>query len=123
MQDRPPHSMTEQERGLALEVLADAWLRLAAAPAGTPAIAEVVNATAMRLVETHLEVSSEYARHIAAAAVWYLDRAVRRVADADRSGLTPGQQQANLEWFASSAEAAEVEALFAMAAALNNDDA
>lgn len=115
--------MTDQERGLALEVLADAWLRLAARGASPPAIIEVVNATAMRLVETHLEVSSEYARHIAAAAIWYLDRAVRRVADPDRNGLTPRLQHANLQWFAASATADDTERLFAVAAALNNDDA
>jgi hypothetical protein len=123
MQDRPPHSMTDQERGLALEVLADAWARLASrGPGGVP-IADVVNATAMRLVETHLEVNSEYARHIAAASIWYLDRAIRRVADPDRNGLTPTLQKANLEWFAASASTEDIETLFALAAALNSDNA
>jgi hypothetical protein len=123
MQDRPPHSMTDQERGLALEVLADAWVRLAGRGPGVAPIADVVNATAMRLVETHLEVSNEYARHIAAASIWYLDRAIRRVADPDRKGLTPTLQKANLEWFAASASAEDIETLFALAAALNSDNA
>ena len=116
--------MTDQERGLALDVLADAWQRLAARPAdGPPAIPGIVNATAMHLVETNLEVTADYARHIAAAATWYLDRAIRRVADPDRDGHTPNQQRANLEWFASSATPADVETLFALAAALASDDA
>jgi hypothetical protein len=121
--DRPPHSMNDQERALALEVLGAAWERLAARPPGPPAIADVVRATAMGLVETHLDVGGDYARHVATAAIWYLDRAVRRVADPDRSGLTPRQQQANLEWFASTATPEALETLFALAAALDSDDA
>jgi hypothetical protein len=115
--------MTDQERGLALDVLADAWQRLATATNQPPPIAETVKVTAMRLVETNLEVTADYARHIAAAATWYLDRAVRRVADPDRSGLTPDQQQANLEWFAATATRDDLETLFAVAAALDADDA
>lgn len=114
--------MTDQERGLALDVLADAWQRLDTRPPGPPAIAEVVNATAMRLVETNLEVTADYARHIAAAATWYLDRAIRRVADPDRSGLTPHQQRANLEWFSATAGPHDLDTLFAMAVALASDD-
>lgn len=114
--------MTEQERHLALEVLADAWLRLSTRPPGQPAIADVVKSTAMALVETNLDVSAAYARHIGTAAIWYLDRAVRRVADADRHGLTTTQQHANLDWFAPTATPEDVERLFALAVALNSDD-
>src|SRR5215510_7949311 len=115
--------MTDQERGLALEVLAAAWPRLASRADGPPPIGDVVQATALSLVETNLDVSTEYARHVGAAAIWYLDRAVRRVADPDRDGLTSRQQAANLAWFAASATSDDVERLFAMAAALDHDDA
>jgi hypothetical protein len=54
--------------------------------------------------------------------VWYLDRAVRRVADPDRDGLTEGQRALNLGWFASIASADDMERLFAMASALDADD-
>jgi len=114
--------MTDQERGLALEVLASSWQRLVSRPSGPPAIAEIVQSTAMSLVETNLDVSAEYARHIGAAAIWYLDRAVRRVADPDRDGLTSRQQHANLVWFAASATPEDLETLFAVAVSLDHDD-
>ena len=117
------HSMTDQERGLALDVLATSWARLATQTEGPPPIADVVHATALSLVETNLDVSTDYARHVGAAAIWYLDRAVRRVADPDRDGLTSRQQLANLAWFAVSASPADVETLFAVATALDHDDA
>ncbi len=115
--------MTDQERRLALDVLASAWERLASRAAGSPPIADVVQATALALVETNLDVSTDYARHVGSAAIWYLDRAVRRVADPDRDGLTSRQQLANLEWFAAGASTTDLETLFAMAAALDHDDA
>lgn len=55
--------------------------------------------------------------------MWYLDRAVRRVADADVDGHGASQRAANLAWFHSTAAATDVERLFAMAVALNADDA
>lgn len=113
------HSMTPHERSLALEVLAAAW---PAATAGTP-IVGAVRTAALALPGEHPEVSAEYADHVGQAAVWYLDRAVRRVADPDRGGLTASQRALNLGWFGSTAGAEDIERLFAMASALNADDA
>jgi hypothetical protein len=113
------HSMSPQERGLALEVLATAWPAVAT---GTP-IVGAVRAAAHALPGSHPEVSADYADHVGQAAVWYLDRAVRRVADPDRDGLTASRRALNLGWFGSTASAEEIERLFAMAAALNADDA
>jgi hypothetical protein len=115
------HSMSHQERGLALDVLAAAWRRVSSEP-GVDLVAAVESA-ADALAARNDDVSSDYARHLAAAAVWYLDRAVRRVADADLDGHSSAQRAANLAWFVSVAAAPDVERLFAMAAALNADDA
>jgi hypothetical protein len=113
------HSMSPEERALALEVLAAAWPAVAG---GTP-IVGAVRAAAMALPGAHPLVSADFADHVGQAAVWYLDRAVRRVADPDRDGLTAGQRAFNLSWFGSIATPEEIERLFAMAAALNADDA
>jgi hypothetical protein len=48
---------------------------------------------------------------------------VRRVADPELDGHGAGQQTANLAWFESLAEPSDLEHLFAVAAALNADDA
>ena len=112
------HSMTSDERALALEVLSVAWR---AAAGGAP-IVGAVRTTALALPGGHAHVSSEYADHVGQAAVWYLDRAVRRVADPDLDGLTAGQRANNLAWFGSTASAEDMERLFAMAAALDADD-
>jgi len=113
------HSMSPEERSLALEVLGAAWPAVAA---GTP-IVGAVRAAALALPGQHPQVSEDYADHVGQAAVWYLDRAVRRVADADRDGLTAGQRALNLGWFGSIASPDDIERLFAMATALNADDA
>jgi hypothetical protein len=115
------HSMSPDERGLALEVLAAAWARVSNTP-GVDIVAAVDDA-AQALPARNAEVTPEYARHLAAAAVWYLDRAVRRVADADLDGHAASQRAANLVWFRSAAAPADLERLFAVAAALNADDA
>jgi hypothetical protein len=115
------HSMSPDERGLALEVLTTAWARLAAEPGD--GIVTAVDDAADALIARHAEVTPDYARHLAAAAVWYLDRAVRRVADPDLDGHGAGKQTANLAWFGSLAEPADLERLFAVASALNADDA
>jgi hypothetical protein len=115
------HSMTPDERGLALQVLADAWSRVASA-AGVGLIGAVESA-AQALAARRDDVSPDYAEHLASAAVWYLDRAVRRVGDADLDGHSAAQRTANLAWLASTASPLVVERLFAMAAALNADDA
>jgi hypothetical protein len=115
------HSMSPDERGLALQVLSDAWARVASGP-GVGIVAAVEDA-AEALPARNSEVTPDYARHLAAAAVWYLDRAVRRVADPELDGHGAGQQTANLAWFESLAEPSDLEHLFAVAAALNADDA
>ena len=56
------------------------------------------------------------------AAVWYLDRATRRVGDPDRDGLTAAQRAVNLAIFGASADLDDLERLFAVAVALNADD-
>ncbi|MBV9168956.1 MAG: hypothetical protein JOZ81_02580 [Chloroflexi bacterium] len=112
------HSMTPEERALALDVLGVAWNSAARGHA----IVGAVRTAASALPEQHPEVSEEYAEHVVQAAVWYLDRAVRRVADPDRDGHTEGQRAINLSWFSTFATADDVERLFAMAAALDADD-
>jgi hypothetical protein len=117
------HSMTDEERSLALAVLSSAFSRLPPDCDGRDILA-CVQAAASLLPHEHRFVTDEYAQHVAEAAVWYLDRATRRLGDPDRDGHTPQQRAANLELFAATAASpADLEALFAMAAALNADDA
>ena len=113
--------MSDEERGLALELLVATWLRVADNGGQVPIVATLRSAAA-ELPRAHPHVSTEYASHVGDAAVWYLDRAVRRVADPDRDGTTAGRRALNLGWFASVASAGEIERLFAMAAALNVQD-
>jgi hypothetical protein len=119
--------MEPDERALALAVLAAAWERVAAEGASLnhahAPIAGVVRACAAELPARHPEVSTDYAHHLGEAALWYLDRAVRRVADPDLDGRTSGQRASNLAWFGVSATFADLERLFAVAVALNADDA
>ena len=112
--------MEPRERKLTLEVLSDAWQALDRAGGAT--ILSAIRATAAALPVGHSDVSDDFAEHIAAAAVWYLDRATRRIGDPDRDGLTPAQQHVNLALFNSTASDEDIERLFAMAAALNHDD-
>jgi hypothetical protein len=112
--------MLPRERELALEVLSVAWLRLA--QGGELSILAMVRDEAAALPERYADVDADFAEHIGAAAVWYLDRATRRVGDPDRDGLTPAQRAVNLARFAAEAEATDIERLFAVAAALNADD-
>jgi|SRR5579864_6266990 len=112
------HSMLPRERELALEVICTAWEHLAP---GASILASV-RAEAASLAERYTDVSLDFAEHIGAAAVWYLDRATRRVSDPDRDGLTAAQRAVNLAIFTSSATAEDMERLFAVAAALNADD-
>jgi len=112
--------MLPRERELALEVLAGAWLRLA--DGERLSILAMVRDEAAALPERYADVEAEFAEHIGAAAVWYLDRATRRVGDPDRDGLTAAQRAVNLAHFAGSADAMDVERLFAVAVALNDDD-
>ena len=114
------HSMEPRERELALEVLSLAWGRVA--EGGGATILAAVRAEAAALPERYQDVSAEFAEHIGAAAVWYLDRATRRVGDSDRDGLTAAQRAVNLAVFESAADRQDVERLFAVAAALNDDD-
>ncbi len=74
------------------------------------------------LTGRHTDVSDDFAEHVGAAAIWYLDRATRRVGDPDRDGLTPAQRAVNLALFSTSADAEQLERLFAVAVALNVDD-
>jgi hypothetical protein len=115
------HSMLPEERALALEVLGTAWTRIASAD--HRGIVESVDAVAADLPRRHRHVSDEYARHVALAAVWYLDRAARRVHDPDRDGHTVAQRESNLALFEIAATPEEMERLFALASALNADDA
>jgi hypothetical protein len=119
MAEAPIHSMSLRDRELARTVLCAAWEHLAAAPA----IAHAVHAAAAALPTLDPTVDADYARYAADAALWYLDRAVRRLGDADRSGLTAELRAANLAWFSARAASDDVERLFAMAVALNADDA
>ena len=114
----PPHSMEPRERALALEVLAAAWPRIA----DGASILAAVRAEAADLPRRYPEVSADFAEHVGDAAVWYLDRATRRVADPDRDGLTATQRAVNLALFSSTADPTEVERLFAVATALNFED-
>src|SRR5689334_20443420 len=115
------HSMEPRERELALEVLSVAWLRLAAG-LGQSSILAAVREEAAALPDRHADVSADFADHVGAAAVWYLDRATRRVGDPDRDGLTAAQRAVNLARFNAEASDEDVERLFAIAAALNDED-
>src|ERR671935_1738617 len=108
------HSMEPRERALALEVLAAAWLRAAEGAS----ILAAVRAEAVDLPRRYPEVSADFAQHVGDAAVWYLDRAPRRVGDPDRDGLTAAQRAVNLALFSSTADATQLERLFAVATAL-----
>jgi hypothetical protein len=125
---RPMHSMQPREHSLALEILLDAWERLSAelelptTVAAPPSIMAAVHAEVDLLTGRHADVSDDFAQHIGSAAVWYLDRATRRVGDPDRDGLTPAQRAVNLALFSKSADAEQFERLFAVAVALNVDD-
>jgi hypothetical protein len=123
------HLMGPREQQLALEVLTAAWRRLCAeadlaagAESGSRSILAAVRAEAAALPERHVDVTVDFAQHIGAAAVWYLDRATRRVGDPDRDGLTAAQRAVNLALFSSAADRADLERLFAVAVALNVDD-
>jgi hypothetical protein len=125
---RPLHSMLPRERTLALEVLVDTWDRLRAELGGQlgvadhPSIMAALHAEVDLLTGRHADVSDDFAQHIGSAAVWYLDRATRRVGDADRDGLTAAQRAVNLALFSRTADAGQLERLFAVAVALNVDD-
>jgi len=125
---RPMHSMQPREHGLALEVLIAAWDRLHAelqvpsASGTSPSIMAAVHAEVDLLPGRHTDVSDDFAQHIGLAAVWYLDRATRRVGNPDRDGLTAAQRAVNLALFSKSADAEQLERLFAVAVALNVDD-
>jgi len=124
-QDRPMHSMQPRERGLALEVLVDTWDRLRAEleTAGIhPSIMAAVHAEVGLLTGRHADVSDDFAQHIGSAAVWYLDRATRRVGDPDRDGLTAAQRAVNLALFSQTADAEQLERLFVVAVGLNVED-
>ena len=116
------HSMTAEERSLALEVLGVAWQRLDPGADGARLL-DTLQTAASELPDHHAFVSDEYARHAGEAAVWYLDRATRRVGDPDRDGHTPQQRAQNLDHFTATATPADLERLFAVAVALNADDA
>lgn len=128
IEHRRMHSMEPREHGLALEVLVATWDRLGAqlemASGGEthPSIMAAVHAEVDLLTGRHPDVCDEFAEHIGLAAVWYLDRATRRVGDPDRDGLTPAQRAVNLALFGKSADAEQLERLFAVAVALNVDD-
>jgi hypothetical protein len=127
-ENRPMHSMEPREHSLALEVLLDAWERLRAGLDGpttgdaTPSIMAAVHTEVDLLPRRYADVSDDFAQHIGSAAVWYLDRATRRVGDPDRDGLTPAQRAVNLARFSKGADADQLERLFAVAVALNVDD-
>ncbi len=112
--------MEPRERALALDVLSDAWRTLA--QGGGATILAAVRAEAAALPLRHADVSADFAEHIGAAAVWYLDRATRRVGNPDRDGLTAAQRAVNLALFNSGAGGEEIERLFAVAVALNHED-
>jgi hypothetical protein len=111
--------MEPRERELALEVLSRAWQRMADSEMS---ILATVRAEAAAVPERYPDVSAEFAEHIGSAAVWYLDRATRRVGDPDRDGLTPAQRAVNLARFGSDASVEDLERLFAVAVALNDQD-
>ena len=112
--------MEPRERELALEVLSRAWQCMS--EAGGMSILATVRDQAAALPEEYPDVSADFAEHIGSAAVWYLDRATRRVGDPDRDGLTAAQRAVNLAEFGSKAGVADVERLFAVATALNAED-
>jgi hypothetical protein len=112
--------MEPRERELALEVLGITWARLATGDGMS--ILAAVRAEAAALPERYVDVSPDFAEHVGAAAVWYLDRATRRVGDPDRDGLTAAQRAINLAHFSSAASADDIERLFAVAVALNDED-
>jgi len=116
------HSMSTRDRAVALEVLASAWALVREPYAGS-AIADAVRTAADALRASDPSVDADYSKYAGEAALWYLDRAVRRIADADRSGLTATRREQNLAWFGANATPHDVERLFAMAAALDADDA
>jgi hypothetical protein len=111
--------MLPRERELALEVLSIAWTRMA--ESGMSILA-TVRAEAAALPERYADVTPDFAEHVGAAAVWYLDRATRRVGDPDRDGLTAAQRAVNLAHFNSGASSDDIERLFAVAVALNDQD-
>ena len=123
------HSMEPRELRLALEVLTRAWARVRQDFDRSPSaerrrsILAAVRAEADDLPKRYQDVSVGFAEHAGGAAVWYLDRATRRLGDPDRDGYTPAQRAVNLAHFAASAAPSEVERLFAVAVALNADDA
>lgn len=121
------HSMSPEERSLALDVLSSAWERLSAAGSGGEpggeSIVGAVRAAAAALPEERPDVAADFAHHVGDAAVWYLDRAVRRVGDPERDGHGAGRRALNLGWFGSTASPSELERLFAVASALNANDA
>jgi hypothetical protein len=125
--ENPPlHSMLPREHSLALEVLLGAWERLHAEvlESSTPGVSimAAVKAEVDQLTGRHADVDDDFAEHIGSAAVWYLDRATRRVGDPDRDGLTAAQRAVNLAVFSQSADAEQLERLFAVAVALNVED-
>jgi len=117
----PIHSMSTRDRAVALEVLCAAW-SMVRDPYGGTAILRVVRAATYALTESDLSIDSEYATYAGDAAVWYLDRATRRIGDPDRSGLTAARREQNLAWFGAAATPDDIERLFAMAVALDADD-
>jgi hypothetical protein len=125
---RPMHSMEPREHALALEVLLDAWERLRGELEGAQggqartSIMAAVHAEVDVLTDRHADVSDNFAQHIGSAAIWYLDRATRRVGDPDRDGHTPAQRAVNLARFNHDADANQLERLFAVAVALNVED-
>jgi hypothetical protein len=114
------HSMEPRERELALEVLSLAAEHVVERTSGS--ILAAIREEASQLPGRYADVSDDFAEHVGAAAVWYLDRATRRVGDPDRDGLTPAQRAVNLARFNADADAAELQRLFAVAVALNAED-
>jgi hypothetical protein len=112
--------MEPRERQLALEVLGVAWADLDRDSGAT--LLAAIRAAAAALPTRYADVSEDFAEHVAAAAVWYLDRATRRVGDPNRDGLTAAQQHVNLANFNSTASEEDIERLFAVATALNDED-
>ena len=117
----PIHSMSTRDRAVALEVLCAAW-PLVREPYAGNAISRAVRAAALALTESNLSIDSDYSSYAGDAAVWYLDRATRRIGDPDRSGLTAARREQNLTLFGASATPEDIERLFAMAVALDADD-
>lgn len=124
--ERPIHSMSDRDRAVALDVLTSAWARLDSEEFPTHIVGGPINVAlqvaATALPEWRLDVGADYARFAYEAAVWYLDRAIRRVADPERDGWTAQRRVDNLAWYAT-AQPASTEDVFAMAVALNVEDA